>query len=405
MKVYLVAIGLIIGLVSWTVLKSNHRAPANRNPATDSDDRGHVRFATFNISFNRKTEGQLKEDLATGTAVNVRRIAEIIQRVRPNVILLNEFDFDPAGEGIAHFANNVLAVGQNGQEPIKYEHVYFQSVNTGVDTGLDLDGNGKLGTPNDAFGFGVFPGQYGMVVLSQFEIDRDAVRTFQNFLWKDMPDCLWPLKPGTDEPYYSDEIKQVFRLSSKSHWDVPIKVGERTIHFLVAHPTPPVFDKEEDRNGRRNHDEIRLFADYVSPENSGYLYDDQGGKGGLAAGSHFVIAGDMNADENDGDSSMNAAKQLTEHPLINHSLTPRSEGGAFYAKEQGQANVDHVGDPAFDTGDFSDFNVGNLHLDYCLPSKTLKIKNSGVFWPKPDQPGADLVKATDHRMVWVDIAK
>ena len=244
-----------------------------------------------------------------------------------------------------------------------------------------------------------------MVVLSNYEIDKDKVRTFQNFLWKDMPGCLLPVDPATQKPYYSDEIKTVFRLSSKSHWDVPIKVDDKTIHFLTAHPTPPVFDGKEDRNGRRNHDEIRFFADYVTPERSQYIYDDQGKTGGLLQDQHFVIAGDMNADPNDGDSTMNAAKLLTEHILINHSKTPASEGGKYYSKEQGKANLNHKGNPVFDTGDFSDANVGNLRIDYCLPSRKLEIKQSGVFWPKPGEPGADLVTASDHRMIWVDIAK
>lgn len=364
-----------------------------------------IRFATFNISFNRKTEGALKEELATKQNLNPRRIAEIIQRLRPDVLLLNEFDYDAAGEGITSFQTKFLAISQNGAAPIRYPHVYFDTVNTGVDSDKDLNGDGKLGTGNDAFGFGNFPGQYGMVVLSQLEIDKPNVRTFQKFLWKDMPGFLWPIDPESQQPYYNDEIKNVFRLSSKSHWDVPLKAGDKTIHFLTAHPTPPVFDNAEDRNGKRNHDEIRMLADYITPEKSYYLYDDTGKQGGLAAGSYFVIAGDMNADQSDGDSSMGAAKQLTEHPLINHSLRPQSEGGVYYAEEQGRANESHKGNPAFDTGDFGDSKVGNLNLDYCLPSKTLTIRKSGVFWPKPGQPGADLVNASDHRMVWVDIEK
>jgi hypothetical protein len=61
---------------------------------------------------------------------------------------------------------------------------------------------------------------------------------------------------------------QVLRLSSKSHWDVPIDIplGDgvtKRVHMLLHHPTPPAFDGEEGRNLRRNHDEIRLFADYV----------------------------------------------------------------------------------------------------------------------------------------------
>ena len=368
-------------------------------------DSNAVRFATFNVAFNRPTEGALKAELANASAREPKRIAEIIQRVRPDVILINEFDYDAQGEGINHFLNNFLGAAQNEQQPIQYEHVYFRPVNTGVDLGMDLDGDGETSTPTDAYGYGAFPGQYAMVVLSKYPIENDSVRTFQNFLWKDMPGALWPVEPQTKESFYSDEVKSKFRLSSKSHWDVPIKIGEQTFHFLVSHPTPPVFDGAEDRNGCRNHDEIRFFADYVVPEKSKYIYDDGGGKGGLVAGSRFIIAGDLNADEFDGSSTNDAAQLVTRHPLIGHDHPPGSEGGPFYAQKQGQRNLEHKGDPAFDTGDFDDERVGNMHIDYCLPSKNLKLLGSGVFWPKPDQPGGDLVTASDHRLVWIDVAK
>ena len=64
------------------------------------------------------------------------------------------------------------------------------------------------------------------------------------------------------------------------------------VHVLAAHPTPPVFDGDEDRNGRRNFDEIRFSADYVTPNTGDYIYDDAGGTGGLKPGSRFVIMGD-----------------------------------------------------------------------------------------------------------------
>ena len=75
-------------------------------------------------------------------------------------------------------------------------------------------------------------------------------------------------------PFYSPDEVEILRLSSKSHWDVPIQIGKKVVHFLVSHPTPPVFDGPEDRNGRRNHDEIRFWADYISPGKAGYIYDD-----------------------------------------------------------------------------------------------------------------------------------
>jgi endonuclease/exonuclease/phosphatase family metal-dependent hydrolase len=170
---------------------------------------------------------------------------------------------------------------------------------------------------------------------------------------------------------------------------------------LTCHPTPPVFDGAEDRNGRRNSDEIGFWADYVGG-NGDYIYDDRGNKGGLAAGELFVIAGDMNADPKDGESREKAILQLLDHPQI-QDPRPTSEGSVEQAKEQGGANAKHQGDPAFDTGDFADRNVGNLRIDYVLPSKTLAVKNAGVFWPVSTDAAYPLVSASDHRLVWVDV--
>lgn len=125
-------------------------------------------------------------------------------------------------------------------------------------SGLDLNGDGRLGTGDDAWGFGLFPGQYGMVVYSALPIDRSAVRTFQHQLWSQMPDSLLPWD------HYGREIGQRLRLSSKSHWDIPVRAGRDTIHVLASHPTPPSFDGPEDRKGRRNHDEIRFWADCIT---------------------------------------------------------------------------------------------------------------------------------------------
>ena len=93
-----------------------------------------------------------------------------------------------------------------------------------------------------------------------------------------MPDARLPDDPATPEPgdWYSPEELEVFRLSSKSHWDVPMDVDGRIIHALVSHPTPPVFDGEEDRNGTRNADEIRLWAEFIAGEDPGWIVDDAG---------------------------------------------------------------------------------------------------------------------------------
>jgi hypothetical protein len=378
-----------------------------------------VRFASFNASLNRFNAGDLIADLSTPGNAQAQTVAEIIQRTRPDVLLVNEFDFDAAGLAAQLFQENYLSVEQNGADPIEYPYRFVAPSNTGIPSGFDLDNNGTVGGPNDAFGFGFFPGQYGMAVFSRYPIGYEGIRTFQLFLWKDMPGALLPDNLGTPEPadWYSAEELEVFRLSSKSHWDVPILVGGKTVHLLVSHPTPPTFDGLEDRNGRRNHDEIRFWADYVIPSRSGYIYDDQGRGGGLTPGDPFVIAGDQNADPFDGDSVPGAIQQLLEHPLINTKVTPSSEGGPEQAALQGAANTLHVGDPAFDTADFGDAYgpppdyggaPGNLRADYVLPRKNLRIVDAGVFWPTMDDPLFGLVgiypfPSSDHRLVWVDV--
>ena len=357
-----------------------------------------------NASLNRNAAGQLLADLSTTDNVQARAVAEIIQRTSPDVLLVNEFDFYEGGVAAELFRDNYLEVSQNGADPVDYPYYFVAPSNTGIPSGFDLNNNGVVGGPDDAYGFGFFPGQYGMVVYSKYPIDAAAVRTFQHFLWKDMPGNLMP----TD--FYSPEEQQILRLSSKSHWDVPISVGDRTVHFLVSHPTPPTFDGPEDRNGRRNNDEIRFWADYVgSPARSAYVYDDAGATGGLQPGELFVIAGDQNSDPNDGDSVEGSIEALLGHPRINTSVTPSSEGGVEASLLQGGANLSHTGNPAYDTADFNDNPApGNLRADYVLPSKALRILDAAVFWPVQADPLSRLTgtfpfPSSDHRLVWVDV--
>jgi hypothetical protein len=388
-----------------------------------------VRFATFNASLNRPSAGLLTAQLSDPTVDDqfrrqAKNAAEVVQRVRPDVLLINEFDPLQNGDlGVEAgpenlFRDNFLEVSQNGAAPIEYPYAFIAPSNTGVATGMDLNNNGVAvttpGAPgygDDAFGFGAFPGQFGMVVYSRYPIAYEDVRTFRHFKWRDMPGNLIPT------PFYSPDEVEILRLSSKSHWDIPIRIGKKTVHFLASHPTPPVFDGPEDRNGRRNFDEIRFWADYITPGKSRYIYDDEGRHGGLKPGELFVIAGDQNSDPLDGDSIPGSIQQLIEHPLVNTKLTPESAGAVEAAALQGGANTTHRSDPRFDTADFADTAPGNLHADYVLPRKNLKLVDAGVFWPLRADPLSRLTgefnfalwglvggfPTSDHRSVWVDV--
>jgi hypothetical protein len=340
---------------------------------------------------------ELFTQLKSGENPQIRNIAEIIQRVRPDIILLNEFDYVADIEkGLLAFIKNYLNVAQREDSmSIDYPYYYTAPVNTGVDSGLDLDKDGiASGKGADAFGFGAFPGHYGMALLSKYPIDEKSIRTFQYFIWKDMPAAqLDEIRMQDGRSWYSEEAKKILRLSSKSHWDLPIIIGEDALNILASHPTPPVFDGPEDRNGKRNHDEIRFWVDYVSSkENASYIYDDKGAKGGFS-GQRFAILGDLNASADEGDANQKGIKALLNHPLVNATIKPSSLGG----KQHSLGNV------------FGENHTANwgMRADYVLPSTNLSVIDSGVFWPRKEDIWFRLVKdrntSSDHRMVWVDL--
>lgn len=384
-----------------------------------------IRFSQFNASLNRNNEGDLIRDLSTPNNAQAKAVAEIIQRNNPDILLINEFDYvakDPL-QPVSLLQQNYLSVSQNGASPVNYPYVYIAPSNTGIASGFDLNNNGQAvttpGTPgygDDAYGFGNFPGQFGMLLLSKYPIDTANVRTFQNFRWKDMPNSLLSTiaTPGSPTPWYSPEEQAALRLSSKSHWDVPIQVNGETVHVLVSHPTPPTFDGAEDRNGKRNHDEIRFWADYITPGQGSYIYDDAGKGGNLNPGSKFVIMGDQNADPNDGDSFDKAILQVLNNPAVNSNFIPTSQGGPQQTQLQGGANANQKGNPVFDTADFADTAPGNLRVDYVLPSSNMAINNSAVYWPVNTDPQFPLVgtfnsklpggfPSSDHRLVWASV--
>ncbi|MEM9762838.1 MAG: endonuclease/exonuclease/phosphatase family protein [Pseudomonadota bacterium] len=373
-------------------------------PPLPAPAEGAIRVAQFNAALNRAGAGVLLSDIRKGHP-QVSAVAAIIRAVRPDILLLNEFDRDAEGRALDTFA---AQLAKEGAAPIDYAHRFHAPVNTGVPSHRDLDRDGRSTGPGDAWGWGAFPGQYGMAVLSRYPIRADAARSWQRFPWSALPGALRPIMPdGT--PFHDDETWNLLRLSSKSHWALPIDTPAGSVTLVAAHPTPPVFDGPENRNGRRNHDEIRLLHAIATDPGADWLVDDTGTAGGLAEGTLFVIAGDLNADPADGAAERGALKALLADDRL-QDPKPSSEGAVTAAREQGAGNDRQKGSAAQDTADWRDTpGPGNLRVDYVLPASRFEVTASGVFWPAPGEAGAPLMRtdkrpaSSDHRLVWVDI--
>jgi hypothetical protein len=335
-----------------------------------------LRIATYDTELGRRGPGLLLADILKRDE-QVRAVIAVIAEARPDVLLVTGFDHDLEGHALAGFA---AALGEAG---IGYDYSFAPPPNTGVETGLDMDGNGKTGEARDSQGYGAFTGAGGMAVLSRYPLGE--ARDFSGFLWRDLPGAIAPQAKG--QPFPSPEAWAVQRLPSVGHWDVPVEAPQGTIHLLAFNATTPVFDGPEDLNGRRNHDEIAFWLRLLD-----------GDLPFAAPDGPVVVIGNANLDPVDGDGRREAILALLGDPRL-QDPHPASLGGVA------AANPGHTGNPALDTAGWSDPRPGNLRVDYILPDARLTVEGAGVVWPEPGSVLADAVEtASRHRLVWVDIA-
>lgn len=333
-------------------------------------------MAQLTIPLTRDGPGLLLRDILRGDDPQILALAALLQDVDPDILLLAGVDFD---------YENRAAIAL--KEVLGFPYHFAPEPNTGMATGLDMDGNGRLGEPRDSQGYGEFSGQAGLLLLSRYPIAADDVRDFSALLWKDLPGARLPELDGA--PFPSEAALAAQRLSTTGHWDVGVDVGGTPLRVMAWYATPPVFDGPEDRNGLRNADEARFWELYLE------------GQIGAPPGGAFVLMGAANLDPEDGDGRSEAMRSLLAHPAL-QDVRPRSAGGL--AADAGE----HTGDPALDTVDWDEPSPGNLRVDYVLPSAGLDVVDAGVFWPAPDNPqaallGEDGMTVSRHRLVWVDI--
>lgn len=328
-----------------------------------------LRIATWNVGLDRTGPGLLVQDLSQAEDPQIAAIVRVLVALDADVLLMTSVDYDARGVALGLLADQLRAGG------LDYPHRFAFRPNTGMQTGFDVDGNGWIGDPRDAQGFGLFSGQGGMAVLSRLPLDPEGARDFSGFLWRDLPGAMLPkgMEPG---------LVDVQRLATTGFWDVPVLTEAGLLHLLAWHATPPVFDGPEDRNGRRNHDEATFWRLFL--------------KGDLpmpAPAGPFVLLGDGNLDPMDGDGLREGIAALMSDPAL-QDPGPRGT--------HGRSETDQAGDPAHDTAVYDE--LGGLRLDYVLPSAGVKVTRSGVLWPAPDDPlWPDLSAASHHFPVWVDI--
>ncbi len=322
-----------------------------------------VRVATFNTELSRKGPGLLLRDIQRGDA-QAKAVIEVLVASHPDIVALQGIDWDFHGQTLAALTERLRQAG------LDYPHQFTARPNSGLETDLDMDGDGRTHGPGDAQGWGRFTGHGGLAVLSRYPIQTENVRDFTDLLWRDLPGAQLPHKGSAAFP--SDEAQNIQRLSSTAHWLVPIETPIGVVDLMTFHAAPPVFDGPEDRNGLRNRDEIRFWMSLLDGEIT------------QAPTGSFVLAGDANLDPDRGEGRKEAIRQLLSDPRLQDPVPEDSTGKETTVVWKG---------------------VGDMRVDYVLPSSDLRVVDAGVFWPAP---GSDLRAAAEtasrHRLVWVELA-
>lgn len=334
-----------------------------------------LRIATFATELERDGPGLLLRDIRKGKDPQVIAVARVVADAQPDILVLQGIDFDHNNQALKALRDVIEVHGW------EMAHVFAAMPNSGVSTRVDMDGDGRRGQPRDAQGYGEFLGQGGMAILSRHPIRYDTVQDFSQLLWRDIPNASLPITEAG--PFPSQDALEIQRLSSVSHWVIPILVEERVLNIMTFHATAPVFDGPEDRNGHRNHDEIVFWLRYLD-----------GAMGDIPTGS-FVLAGNANLDPVDGEGRKSAINMLLADPRFQDPAPARAGD-----PEQG---VGHQGDPKLDTAAWPEPIPGHLRVSYVLPSRDLSVRGSGVFWPNSGPMAETVSVASRHRLIWVDL--
>jgi hypothetical protein len=303
----------------------------------------------------------LLRDILSGKDKQVAAVVAVTRHVDPDVLVLGDIDFDHTAATLSALAKRLGG----------YPYQFTRAPNRGFQSGHDLDGDGRLGRAGDAWGYGEYSGQGGLAILSKYPFG-DAV-DYSALPWIALADTLALPDTPSERPF-----------STTAHWEVPVLLpNDQRVTLLTWHATAPVFDGPEDRNGRRNHDEAAFWLQRLN----------------AVPPQHPIIAGFANLDPFDGDGRPAALNALLAHPAI-QDVRPESKGAAL----AGAPDTSHTGPAKLDTVDWPDEGPGNLRVDYILPSADVQVVDAGVFWPAPDQfLGRDVIRASRHRMVWVDL--
>jgi 3-phytase len=363
-------------------------------------DSGPVRLRVGHFNLREMSTAKLLDE----SDEQATAAAQILARFAPDIISINELQFDmqgvptpsmpgaPGTTGWGQFdvfgadnahrlADRIAAAGT----PEGYEHRLIFVGNSGY----YWEGS-TLGF--DWFilrGWGEFRGRFNTAILSRYPILLDQVRIISDVPWDALPEnhiAKMKAETGIDVP-------PGFPIFEKGLNIVPVQVNDEVLHLVLLHTVSPAFDPI---NPYRNYDELRALVMFLDGQLPGVEP--------LPPDAKFMIVGDLNADPDDGDGLPGAIQQVLDHP----SVIAVFGAGAGTKGNNGQYNT-YLSGCGLDDGSIvqNPTQKFQLQLDYLLPSTNLgEPLETFLFFPdfQTEREDFDLAcRASDHRFAYTDI--
>ncbi len=320
------------------------------------------KIATYNTELSQDGPGLLLRALETRRLPQVEAVLATLAAADADILILQGIDWDLEHAALTALTTRLSELGMDSP------FTFSREPNSGSATALDMNGDGKRATAADTQSYGAFRGAHGLAVLSRFPLQTEEARDLSTLLWHELPDANLPTH-ADDTPFPSREAQSIQRLSSTNHWILPVKISEASqINLVVFHATPPVFDGPEDRNGKRNRDELLLLQKILD------------GSYPPPIDGPIILVGDANLDPDKGAGQKQAIRELLAHPRL-QDTRPHGE-----IHQNATVNWQQT---------------GPMRVDYVLPETSLETVRSAVLWPKDQTHPAH--SASRHYLVWVEI--
>ena len=318
-----------------------------------------MRIALWHTGLGRAGPGLFLRDIRRN-APDVIAARDTLVALAPDVLILLDMDFDLQGLALSAFAGALVEGG------LDLPHRFAPRPNTGMATRMDMDGDGQLGTADDAQGWAQFAGSGGIALLSRWPLDFRMLQDHSAFLWRDLPDAQLPMRNGQIFP--NAAVFEIQRLASTGAWEVGVQTPGQNLTVMTWHAGPPTFGGAQARNRLRNAAE----TDFWRLRLDGAL--------GPAPEMPFVLLGDANLDPARGDGNHAVISRLLAHPALQDPHPT--------------ARAPPAGVPPDATAHWPD-GPGAMRVEYLLPAANLHVLDAGLIWPSAD---------ATHALLWADLA-